>query len=69
MEKLHSQSLEIQKIMYEEIKKISSEFSKNEKNQEAILQKCSFLLEKQKRDNKNVWDNKSITVKRFIKNL
>ncbi len=55
MEKLHSQSLEIQKIMYEEIKKISSEISKNEKNQEAILQKCSFLLEKQKRDNENIY--------------
>ena len=47
--------MEIQKIMYEEIKKISSEISKNEKAQEKVLLKCSFLLEKQEKDNKNIY--------------
>lgn len=55
IETMETKSLEIQKIMYEEIKKIRSEISKNKKSQDEVLQKCSFLLKKQEKDNENIY--------------
>lgn len=55
IEQLEIKTLEIQRIIYEEIKKINLEISKNQNAQKNLLEKCSSLFKKQEKDNENIY--------------
>lgn len=66
IETIETRTLEIQRITYEEIIKISSEVSKNGKTQEKVLKEFFLLLEKYQKDNKNIY---GIVQQLFLKDL
>ncbi len=47
--------LENQKNILDKIEKLKIEIFENQKAQEKVLKKCSFLLEKQEKDNENIY--------------